>query len=170
MIDKKTIKKVIKELSIAGIILLVVSNAISYIRQPELSTTSLPQLNLQTIDGKSIDFQKYRGRPLLIHFWASWCPTCKLETSNIDRVSKRYQVITVAVNSGDDSSIKNFLRDKNANFDVVNDSDSSIASEFGVEVFPSSFIYDGRGELLFLEVGYTSTAGLLARMAWATNR
>ncbi len=165
-----SIKKIVKEISIGAIILLIVTNTISYIRQPKLSTDTLPNLTFTTIDGKGINFKNYRGKPLLIHFWASWCPTCKLESSNIDIVSKEYQVITVAVNSGDNSSIEEFLRDRDIDFDVINDSDGSIASKFMVEAFPTTFIYNSDSRLLFSEVGYTSTAGLLARMAWATNR
>jgi thiol-disulfide isomerase/thioredoxin len=165
-----SIKKIVKEILIGATILLIATNAISYIRQPKLSTNTLPHLKLTTIDGKSINFEKYRGKPLLIHFWALWCPTCKMETSNIDIVSKEYQVVTVAVNSKDDSSIREFLQNKNVHFDVINDSDGSIASKFKVEVFPTTFIYNSDSKLLFSEVGYTSTAGLLARMSWATDR
>ncbi len=170
MIKNLNIKKIIKEILIASITILILSNIISYIRQPQIASDELPHLSLQTIEGKNINLEEYKGKPLLIHFWATWCPTCKLETNNIQRVSKEYQVITIAVNSGDTQSIKEFMKQKNAQFDVIHDTDSTLASQFSVEVFPTSFIYDKNSKLLFSEVGYTSTAGLLARMAWATNR
>ena len=170
MIKKTTIKKIIKEILLASIILLVVSNVISYLRQPQIASDELPHLSLQTIEGKTINFEEYKGKPLLIHFWATWCPTCKLETNNIDSVSKKYQVITIAVNSGDIQGVKKFMKEKDAHFDVIDDKESILASQFSVEVFPTSFIYDKNSKLLFSEVGYTSTAGLLARMTWASNR
>jgi thioredoxin-related protein len=49
-------------------------------------------------------------------------------------------------------------------FKVLNDYDGSWAKRFNVTVFPTTFIYDSSGELRFSEVGYTTTAGLLARM------
>ena len=169
MITKMTIVKIVKELLIWGLILLVMSNIISYIRKPTLKDDTLPAVTLQTIDKKQINLADYSGKPLLIHFWATWCPTCKLETTNIDNVSKKYQVLTIVVDSGDDDKIKAFMRDKDAHFDVVHDKDASLARDFSVEVFPTTFIYSSEGTLIFSEVGYTSTAGLLARMAWAEN-
>jgi len=160
----------VKEILIIAIIIFILSNLISYMRQPQMTSQNLPQLNLQTIEGKNIDFETYKGKPLLVHFWATWCPTCKLETSNIESLSQKYQVITIAVNSGEIATIKNFMKQKDAHFDVIDDKDGTLATQFDVEVFPTSFIYNAQGTLLFSEVGYTSTAGLLARMAWAKER
>ena len=160
-------KKIAKEIAIGVLILFVVSNVISYLRKPALQDEALPLNTFQTIDGKQFDFQSYQGKPLLIHFWATWCPVCKVETANIERVSKRYQVVTIAVQSGNDSEIKAFMKEKEASFDVINDRERELSNRFSVEVFPTTFIYNGKGKLIFSEVGYSTTAGLLARMAWA---
>ncbi len=74
--------------------------------------------------------------------------------------------MTIAVQSGSDSEIKAFLEEKEAGFDVINDEEGELYKRFSVEVFPTTFIYDGKGKLIFSEVGYSTTAGLLARMAW----
>jgi thiol-disulfide isomerase/thioredoxin len=135
-----------------------------------LQDDKLPSLSVKTIKGKDIDLKSFQGKPILIHFWATWCPVCKMETANIERVSKKYQVISIAVNSGDDESIKAFMREQDAGFQVINDTEGELSRQFSVEVFPTTFIYDGSGKLLFSEVGYTSTAGLLGRMAWAEKK
>ena len=168
--SKAKIISIVKEVFIWALILLVVSNVISYLRKPQLKDDSLPSLTLHTIEGKKINFDDYRGKPLLIHFWATWCPTCKLETANINSVAKEYQVVTIAVNSGDDEEIKKFMQSKEASFDVIHDRESKLAQNFYVEVFPTTFIYNAEGKLVFSEVGYTSTAGLVARMAWAKSK
>ena len=158
-------KKIAKEIVIGVLILFVVSNVINYLRKPALQDETLPLNTFQTIDGKQFDFQSYRGKPLLIHFWATWCPVCKMETANIERVSKKYRVVTIAVQSGNDSEIKAFLKEKEASFAVINDREGELSKRFSVEVFPTTFIYNSKGKLVFSEVGYTTTAGLLARMA-----
>jgi len=158
-------KKIAKEIAIGVLILFIVSNVISYLRKPALQDEVLPLNTFQTIDGKQFDFQSYRGKPLLIHFWATWCPVCKMETANIERVSKKYQVVTIAVQSGNDSEIKAFLKEKEASFAVINDREGELSKRFSVEVFPTTFIYNSKGKLVFSEVGYTTTAGLLTRMA-----
>jgi thiol-disulfide isomerase/thioredoxin len=161
--NKAKIISIIKEVIIWGLVLLVVSNIISYLRKPQLKDDSLPSLTLETIEGKKINFEEYRGKPLLIHFWATWCPTCKLETANIDTVSKEYPVVTIAVNSGNDEQIREFMKSKEASFDVIHDRENRLAQDFSVEAFPTTFIYNTKGKLVFSEVGYTSTAGLLGR-------
>ncbi len=155
-------KKIIKEILIGAILLFIFANIISYLRKPELPSTQLPRLEMQLLDGSEYVVKK--GRPLVLHFWATWCPTCKLEASNIERVSKIYDVLSIAVNSGDDLKIQKYMTEKNLSFKVVNDKEGLWAKQFKVEVFPTTFIYDAKGELRFTDVGYTTTAGLFARV------
>ena len=90
--------------------------------------------------------------------------TCKLEASNIQTLSEKYEVLTVAVKSGSNETIENYMHENEFDFKVINDKHGNWAKEFKIEAFPTTFIYDGKGELSFTEVGYTTTAGLLARM------
>jgi hypothetical protein len=73
-------------------------------------------------------------------------------------------VLTVAVNSGEDAVIKSYLNKQALSFRVLNDKTGKWSKFFNVSVFPSTFIYDRNGMLKFTEVGYTTTAGLMARM------
>jgi thiol-disulfide isomerase/thioredoxin len=159
---KWNLKKILKEIVIGAILLFIFTNIISYLRKPELSSTRLPQLNVQLLDGSS--YRHKEGKPLVVHFWATWCPTCKLEASNIETLSTEYEVLSIAVNSGSDADIKAYMSQRDLSFRVVNDSDGKWAKQFNVEAYPTTFIYDASGELKFTEVGYTSTAGLLARV------
>ena len=158
------IKSTLKEISIALILLFILSNIISYIRQPELGSTQLPQIKVQLVDGST--FQVEKGKPLIIHFWATSCPACKLEAPNIETVSKEYDVLSIAVNSGSDEQVKAYMQDHGLSFKVLNDVDGAWATEFRIEVYPTTFIYDAKGKLRFTEVGYTTTAGLFARLEW----
>ncbi len=154
-----------KEIAIGALILFVVSNVLSYLRKPTLESTRLPQIQNRLIDGSMFDTKKVQGKPLVIHFWATWCPTCKAEASNIQAVSKKYEVLSIAVNSGSDEALKAYMKEQGLGYRVLNDTQGIWANKFKVEAFPTTFIYDGKGELKFTEVGYTTTAGLLARMA-----
>ncbi len=160
----RNIKSTLKEITIALVLLFVMSNIISYIRQPELGSTQLPEIEVQLVDGST--FQVVKGKPLIIHFWATSCPACKLEAPNIETVSKEYDVLSIAVNSGSDEKVKAYMQEHALSFKVLNDADGAWATVFNIEVYPTTFIYDARGELRFTEVGYTTTAGLLARLEW----
>ncbi len=157
------IQKWIKEILYGAVALFILSNIISYVRKPDLDSSQLPTATVQLVDGSSYTLKK--GKPVMVHFWATWCPTCKLEAANIEHVSGRYDVLTVAVNSGDDEKIERYLKERGLSFRVVNDREGNWAQKFRVQAFPTTFIYDAKGELKFTEVGYTTTAGLLARMA-----
>ncbi len=160
---KWNMKSILKELTIGLIAIFILSNIISYIRKPELSSTQLPQVEITLLDSTSYTLKK--GKPIVIHFWATWCKVCKLEAQNIETLSKQYEVLTIAVNSGENAKIQAYLKERGLTFKVLNDVDGSWAKQFKVDAFPTTFIYDGTGELRFTEVGYTTTAGLLARMA-----
>ena len=134
----------------------------SYIRKPNLETTKLPSIEAKLVDGSFYSVEK--DKPLVVHFWATWCPTCKLEAQNIESVSKKYEVLTIAVNSGTDKKLKAYMKEKNLTFRVLNDIDGKWATQFKVEAYPTTFIYDADRELRFTEVGYTTTVGLFARL------
>jgi thiol-disulfide isomerase/thioredoxin len=158
------IKSTLKEITIALVLLFILSNIISYIRAPELGSSQLPQIEVGLIDGST--FQVEKGKPIVIHFWATSCPACKLEAPNIETVSKEYDVLSIAVNSGSDEKVKAYMQENGLHFKVLNDADGTWAREFKIEVYPTTFIYDAKGELRFTEVGYTTTAGLVARLEW----
>jgi len=159
---KFTLKSVLKELFIASVIIFIVSNVISYIRKPNISPNTLPQIEVKLLDGS--DYSTKKGKPFVLHIWATWCPACKLEAPNIQSVSKDYEVLTFAVNSGDDKNLQAYMDEHELNFRVVNDQDGTWSRAFKIKAFPTTFIYDSKGKLRFTEVGYTSTAGLLARL------
>ncbi len=160
---KWNLRKIAKEMTVGVLTLFVVSQALNYIRKPELTSEKLPSIEGVLIDGTHLELPK--GKTLIIHFWGTWCPICKVESPNIQSVSEKYEVLTIAVNSGSDEVIKAYMRERQLNFKVLNDREGKLAKVFDVEVFPTTFIYDANGERKFTEVGYTTTVGLLARIA-----
>lgn len=158
------VKSIVIALTKAAVLIFILSNIINYLRQPELASEEFPGIEAALLDGRIFSVEE--GKPLLLHFWAAWCPTCKLEAANIESVSKEYQVLTIAVSSGSDTELKAYMQEHGLNFNVINDKEGKWAKQFNVEAFPTTFIYDSKGELRFTEVGYTSTAGLLARLEW----
>jgi len=159
------LKSFTKEIIVFIITLVIISNAISYYKSTDLNKDSLNIKSLTLIDGLTYNIPT--NKAILIHFWGTWCPVCKLEASNINTISKNYEVVTIAVNSKDNDNIKKYLKDNNVNYKVHNDVNSKIASKYNIAVYPTSFIYNKNGKLVFTEVGYTSTFGLKLRMWWA---
>jgi thiol-disulfide isomerase/thioredoxin len=158
------IKHYAKEIFSFVVILTIFANAISYYRSLDLNKEKFELLNITLLD--DITYEVKKDKPLLVHFWATWCPTCKIEAANIEAISKDFEVLTIAVNSKDDTHIKNYLHEYNLSFRVLNDKNSIYAQKFNISVFPTTLIYDKDKNLRFSEVGYTSTFGLWLRLWW----
>lgn len=161
-------KKVFKEAAVFALMLLLFSNVVSYFKSQNLSHEKLPAFQVTMLDGKTFDSLHVKhDKPILIHFWATWCPTCKMENSTIDALSKKFNVITVAVNSGSDAEIQSFLKEKNLKFQVINDTNATLTKSLHVSGFPTTFIYNKNGELEFSEVGYSSYITLYLKLLYA---
>jgi thiol-disulfide isomerase/thioredoxin len=125
-----------------------------------------PPLSGETLNGIQFDLEKHRGQTVLVHFWATWCPVCQLESGTIDALAGDYPLITVAMQSGSDGAIQSYLDEEEYSFPVISDPDGTLASRWGVAGVPTSFIIDTEGDIRFVEVGYTTSLGLRARMWW----
>ncbi len=160
------IKKYIKEIILFIIFITIFSNIISLYKSSDLNQKPLYISSITTINDENYTLPV--DKPILIHIWAVWCPVCKLESSNIQSISKEYEVVTIAVKSGSNNDIKKYLEENNLNFKVINDTDGELANQFNVSVFPTTIIYNKNREVVFSDVGYTSTWGLWLRMLWAS--
>jgi len=153
---KNKILHYLKEFILFIVIITLFANLISYYKAMDLSKDPL-----------SINYDYNTSKPILVHIWATWCPTCKVEASNIQAVSKEYQVLTFVVKSGSDEDIKSYMDENNLDFKSINDYDGFFAQQFKVKAYPTTLIYKDN-QLVFSDVGYTSTLGLKLRMWWAS--
>lgn len=160
---KEKIKKYSIEALKYFVIIAIALNAMSYYKSLDLNKENLDIEEFELLD-KNI-YKVSKEKPLIVHFWATWCPTCNLEASNIEKISKDYEVITIAVQSGTKEEIEAYLKKHNLTFKVVDDFDGYYSRKFNIKAFPTTLIYNKDKTLSFSEVGYTTTAGLYSRMA-----
>ncbi|RLA08674.1 MAG: thioredoxin [Gammaproteobacteria bacterium] len=145
------------------LIVIVIFFGIRFYQQQNLITGVAPTFNQKSLNDESINLASYQGDPVLVHFWANWCPICKAEQSNINITNDYYKIITIASFSQRDE-IKKYVSDNDLNWTVVYDSGNLIAKKYGIKAVPASFFVNSKGEIKFTEVGYTTTIGFLARM------
>lgn len=126
-----------------------------------------PDISGTLLDGTAVSLEQYRGKPLLLQFWATWCPVCSMEQKSIAALADDYPVLSIAMDEASGQEIRDYMQEKNVDYRVLHDPDSVIAQRYSVTGVPSSFILDGEGKIRFVEVGYTTGIGLRLRLWWS---
>lgn len=126
---------------------------------PEISGQNLQNGHWQTV--KLSDFEG----PVLVYFFADWCPICKIQHHTIKSINKTYPVIAIAMQSGSLENVRDYVKEQQLNsLFVLNDESGSISRAFGVNGVPSGFIIDGSNEIRFSTRGYATLPGLISRL------
>ena len=136
--------------------------------QRDVISGSAPPIQATTIQQQPFNLATSTPKPVLVHFWATWCGICKLEQDSIQALSEDYNVITVAMQSGSDQEVQAYLDEHQLTFKVINDVDDTWVSAYGVRGVPASFVVNSDNQITSSEVGYTTGWGLRLRM-WLTN-
>lgn len=123
-----------------------------------------PPFEAVLLDGRRVTLDDYRGRPLLVHFWATWCPACRFEQGSVDAISRTHQVLTVAMQSGDSGEVAAYLGEHDLSFAVHVDERGEMAARWGVTGLPTSFVVDGSGQVRHVTAGFTTGLGLRLRL------
>lgn len=131
----------------------------------DMVSGTAPALQGTTLAGQPYRLPTHPAHPVLVHFWATWCPICRAEQGSIAAISRDdSDVITVAMQSGKPEEVARYMGEQKIDFPVVNDADGSISNAWGVHGVPASFIIAPDGRISFIEVGYTTSIGLRLRL------
>ncbi|KZL92901.1 TlpA family protein disulfide reductase [Clostridium magnum] len=133
------------------------------------SNTSSPQINSNAFNSKAIDFKlkdlngkdvslsDLKGKRVFLNFWASWCPPCKAEMPDIERLyeeTKDSDLVILAVNLGEDKdTVKSFIDKNNYKFRILLDSDQTVAEQYSITSIPTSFFIDKNGTIVAKKIG-----------------
>jgi thiol-disulfide isomerase/thioredoxin len=131
--------------------------------------TIAPELTGQLITGAQVNLaEMIEKSPVIIYFWGSWCPICQITSPTITDLSNDYQVISIALSSGNKQQIQSYLNENGYNFPVINDNDGFISQSWGVKATPTIFIINTQGEVNSVTMGISSALGLRFRMWMAS--
>ncbi len=110
-----------------------------------------PDFSLKGVDGKTYSLSAYRGKAVLLNFWATWCPACVEELPGLQALAKRFkgnlQIISVSIDASE-SPIKDFLSKEPLPYPVLEDPDRKVAFDlYAVFALPVTFLIDKNGDL-----------------------
>jgi thiol-disulfide isomerase/thioredoxin len=118
-----------------------------------------PALKLKALDGKPYDLAQFRGKVVLINFWATWCPPCRREMPSMERLSQAlkgeaFSVLAVDVGE-DDDTIGTFTSqlDTTLTFPILLDTHSRTMQAWKVAGLPTTFLVDSQGRIVASAIG-----------------
>ena len=116
-----------------------------------------PDFQLPNLEGQSISLSDFRGNPVLINFWASWCYPCIYEMPFIQEVYEEWSgqgLVVLAINKGESlSTVNDFLQSGNFSFPVLLDINQYVALEYNAWSIPTTFFIDKDGIIQAIKVG-----------------
>lgn len=136
---------------------------------PDLPKGAIPAITVPSLSGQSVTLGKADSTPRVVVFWATWCGICHVEMPWLNSLAKDdpKQVIAIAMQSGDDKAVRNYLnKNRLSHLTVVNDPQGQIARQFGVTVTPTLIFFGKDGHIAMAETGITSTWGIRLRLWW----
>ncbi len=121
-----------------------------------------PDFQLQTLDGQTISLAALRGKPVLINFWATWCPFCRAERPVIQQIyndwqSKDLVVLTVDIigstPSETSSNLATFMQNNNYTFPALLDVNMQVTKSYNIKSTPTNFLSDKDGVIRERQTG-----------------
>lgn len=117
----------------------------------DLTPKPAATLTLPNLAGGSTDLKQFRGKVVLVNFWASWCPPCRKEMPSMNRLAQILgdgPFVMLGVNAGDSAeSVHAFLLQTPVNFPILLDEEGVSLKPWQAFVFPTSYVVDKQGRI-----------------------
>ena len=108
-----------------------------------------PDFELTTLDGKTVKLSDYKGKPVVLNFWASWCTPCRKEfpefRSALAQADGKWALVGVNSQDNIESDGRSFARDQKATWPNGFDGPGAVARGYGVKELPQTFFIDSKG-------------------------
>ena len=126
----------------------------------------VPDFTLKDLKGNNVKLSDYRGKIVILNFWAVWCKYCKQEMPDLNELNKTLKkdnnIVILEVDVQEDiNTVKNYLKENKISMNVVLDSDGAVTEEYGITGFPTTFIVNKDGSLYTYIPGLTDKETLL---------
>lgn len=123
-----------------------------------------PDVAMTDFDGKRFELADYRGTPLVVNFWASWCPSCVAEMPDFEKVYRAVggKVEFLGINHSDaPESAEQLAKDTGVTYRLARDQQGEIFQAFGALGMPTTVFIDADGNVIDLVVGQLSDEALM---------
>lgn len=116
-----------------------------------------PDFELETLDGERMKLSDFRGKRVMLNFWATWCPPCRAEIPDMQRFYEDKDVVILAVDltstETDLDNIPEFVEEFGVTFRILLDENDRVATLYEIQPIPTSYLIDSEGIVHNMAVG-----------------
>ena len=116
-----------------------------------------PEFSLIDIDDQVHNLSDYRGKPVIINFWATWCPPCRKEMPSMEsawQILEEEGIAMLAINVGEDfDTVFGFTATMDITFPLLLDQDGAVTEAWPIQGLPTTYILNPRGEMVYRMIG-----------------
>lgn len=151
---KKSIMFKIKNIIVLFTLIATVSTASAQIKVGD----PFPDVQLQNNKNATIKLHSFKGKTVLVDFWASWCAPCRLANKNLVKMYDQYkgqnfEIVSISIDNDKTKWLKAIEKDKMKHQQLIDPKgfDAKTAVAFGVEALPSAYLFDASGKLIAID-------------------
>lgn len=149
---KKTFFLLTMVLCLAGIVLGMGEKG------PSTSLKEPLDFTLSDLSGKPVKLSDYRGKVVMLNFWASWCPPCRSEMPAMQKLNEKmagkpFAIVAVNLEKGAGDAVRKFIAKNGYTFKVLLDDKGEVAARYSIYSIPTTFIIDKKGKVVDKLIG-----------------
>jgi thiol-disulfide isomerase/thioredoxin len=140
----------------------------------DLAGKQAPKFHLTSIDGAKLDSEAWKGKPVLLDFWTTWCAPCRKDLPVLEKIYNEHReqgLVVIGVNGGEEAElVRKFLAAEHISYPVALTEGSDILAAYGVAAFPTYVLIGADGKIAGHQIGSQGERALLELVGKAVKR
>jgi thiol-disulfide isomerase/thioredoxin len=117
-----------------------------------------PPFTLESTEGKKVSLSDFKGKVVLLDFWATWCPPCKMSMPALIKLGEKMKgkdLVVIGIDLGDNpTAVKNYIKNMGIDHLILYNGNSGIEEHYNVRAIPTFYIIDQQGAIYKNYAGY----------------